>query len=39
MIYCGTKEYELERAKTETKKIALPEEIKKADEIREKILG
>ena len=39
MIYCGTKEYELERAKTETKKIALPEEIKKADQIKEKILG
>tara|TARA_R100001594_G_scaffold3197_3_gene12210 strand:+ start:8405 stop:9379 length:975 start_codon:yes stop_codon:yes gene_type:complete len=39
MIYCGSKEYELERAKTETKKIALPEEIKKADQIKEKILG
>ena len=38
MIYCGTKDYELDRAKTETKKIALPEEIIKADEIRKKIL-
>tara|TARA_R110000796_G_C14555132_1_gene434276 strand:+ start:785 stop:1759 length:975 start_codon:yes stop_codon:yes gene_type:complete len=39
MIYCGNKEYELDRAKTETKKIALPEEIEKANKIREKILG
>ena len=39
MIYCGSKEYELERAKTETKKIALPEELKKAEEIRSRILG
>lgn len=39
MIYCGSKEYELNRAKTETKKIALPEELKKAEEIRSRILG
>jgi len=37
MIYCGTKEYELERAKTETKKIALPEELLKADQIKKSI--
>ena len=37
MIYCGNKEYELNRAKTETKKIALPEEILKAEKIKEKI--
>jgi hypothetical protein len=39
MIYCGNKQYELDRAKTETKKVALPEEIEKADKIREKILS
>jgi hypothetical protein len=39
MIYCGSKEYELNRAKTETKKIALPEELKKAQEIKSRILG
>jgi len=39
MIYCGTKEYELNRAKTETKKIALPEELKKAEEIRKSIFN
>jgi len=38
MIYCGTKQYELDRAKTETKKVALPEEKVKADEIRKKIM-
>tara|TARA_R110002153_G_scaffold180935_1_gene334349 strand:+ start:847 stop:1821 length:975 start_codon:yes stop_codon:yes gene_type:complete len=38
MIYCGNKQYELDRAKTETKKIALPEEIEKANKIKEKIL-
>jgi len=38
MIYCGTKEYELNRAKTDTKKVALDEEIQKADEIKSKIL-
>ncbi len=39
MIYCGNKQYELDRAKTETKKVALPEEIEKADKIRENILS
>jgi len=39
MIYCGSKEYELNRAKTETKKIALPEEIKKAEEIKKVIFN
>lgn len=39
MIYCGLKDYELNRAKTDTKKIALPEEIEKANKIREKLLG
>ena len=38
MIYCGTKQYELDRAKTETKKVALPEEKVKADEIRKRIM-
>ena len=37
MIYCGSKEYELNRAKTETKKVALPEEIEKAEKIKMKI--
>ena len=39
MIFCGTKQYELDRAKTETKKVALPEEIEKANAIKERILG
>tara|TARA_R100000655_G_scaffold17039_2_gene36581 strand:+ start:696 stop:1670 length:975 start_codon:yes stop_codon:yes gene_type:complete len=39
MIYCGNKQYELNRAKTETKKVMLPEEIDKADEIKKRILG
>jgi len=39
MIYCGTKEYELNRAKTETKKIALPEEIERAEKIKENIFN
>lgn len=38
MIYCGDKQYELDRAKTETKKIALPQEIEKANKIKEVIL-
>ena len=37
MIYCGSKEYELNRAKTETKKIMLPEEIKRAEKIKQEI--
>ena len=39
MIYCGSKEYELNRAKTETKKVMLPEEIEKAEKIKNKILN
>jgi len=39
MIYCGSKEYELERARTETKKVALPEEIERANQIREEIFN
>ncbi len=39
MIYCGNADYELKRAKTNTKKIALPEELEKAKMIRERILN
>ena len=39
MIYCGNYEYELNRAKTNTKKIALPEELEKAKIIKENILN
>ena len=39
MIYCGTKQYELDRAKTETKKVMLPEEIERVDEIKKRILS
>ena len=39
MIYCGDANYELNRAKTNTKKIALPEELEKANKIREEILN
>ena len=39
MIYCGSKQYELDRAKTETKKVMLPEEIERAEEIRKRIIG
>jgi hypothetical protein len=38
MIYCGSKEYELDRAKTDTKKIALPQEIEKAEKIKQRLL-
>ena len=38
MIYCGSKKYELERAKTDTKKIALPQEIEKAEKIKQRLL-
>ena len=38
MIYCGNKEYELERAKKEIKKVALEDEIIRADKIKEEIL-
>ena len=39
MIYCGTKQYELDRAKTETKKVMLPDEIERVDEIKKRILS
>ena len=39
MIYCGNAEYELKRAKTNTKKVALPEELEKAKKIKESILN
>ena len=39
MIYCGSKQYELDRAKTETKKVMLPEEIERAEGIRKRIIG
>jgi len=37
MIYCGSQEYELNRAKTETKKTMLPNEIKKVKKIKQRI--
>tara|TARA_Y100000114_G_scaffold156407_1_gene183522 strand:- start:928 stop:1908 length:981 start_codon:yes stop_codon:yes gene_type:complete len=39
MIYCGSQEYELNRAKTETKKVALQDELEKAKKIKEEILN
>ena len=39
MIYCGNAEYELKRAKTNTKKTALPEELDRAKKIKESILN
>ena len=39
MIYCGSQEYELNRAKTETKKVALPDELEKAKKIKGEILN
>jgi len=39
MIYCGNSEYELNRAKTNTKKVALPKELDKAKKIKESILN
>ena len=39
MIYCGDAEYELKRAKTNTKKTALPEELERAKKIKESILN
>jgi len=39
MIYCGNAEYELNRAKTNTKKIALPEELEKAKKIKQEIFN
>ena len=39
MIYCGNAEYELKRAKTNTKKVALPEELEKAKKIKEEIIN
>jgi len=39
MIYCGNSEYELNRAKTNTKKTALPEELERAKKIKERILN
>ena len=39
MIYCGNAEYELKRAKTNTKKTALPEELERAKKIKESILN
>ena len=39
MIYCGNAEYELNRAKTNTKKIATEEELKKGNAIRDEILS
>tara|TARA_R110001606_G_scaffold362494_3_gene516279 strand:- start:174 stop:1160 length:987 start_codon:yes stop_codon:yes gene_type:complete len=38
MIYCGNAEYELKRAKTNTKKVANEFEIEKAKKIKESIL-
>lgn len=37
MIYCGSKDYELSRAKSNTKKVALDEEIERANKIRKEI--
>lgn len=37
MIYCGSKEYELARAKTDTKKIALPDEEERVEKIKKRI--
>ena len=39
MIYCGDADYELNRAKTNTKKVALPEELEKAKKIKESIVN
>lgn len=39
MLYCGSKQYELDRAKSDTKKVALPDEIAKANKIKNKILN
>tara|TARA_R100000995_G_C3482968_1_gene125216 strand:- start:2129 stop:3109 length:981 start_codon:yes stop_codon:yes gene_type:complete len=39
MIYCGDADYELNRAKTNTKKVALPEELQRAKLIKDKILN
>tara|TARA_R110000803_G_scaffold131996_1_gene199206 strand:+ start:179 stop:1165 length:987 start_codon:yes stop_codon:yes gene_type:complete len=39
MIYCGNSEYELNRAKTNTKKVANEFEIEKAKKIKESILN
>tara|TARA_R110002020_G_scaffold179449_2_gene373024 strand:+ start:453 stop:1439 length:987 start_codon:yes stop_codon:yes gene_type:complete len=39
MIYCGNAEYELKRAKTNTKKVANEFEIEKAKKIKESILN
>ncbi len=39
MIYCGDADYELKRAKTNTKKVALPDELEKAKKIKEEILN
>ncbi len=39
MIYCGDTQYELNRAKTNTKKVANEEEIQKAKTIKEEILN
>ena len=39
MIYCGDSDYELNRAKTNTKKVADKDEIEKAKKIKESILN
>ena len=39
MIYCGNAEYELNRAKTNTKKVANEEELERAKLIKDKILN
>ena len=39
MIYCGNAEYELNRAKTNTKKVATDEELQKGNAIRNEILS
>tara|TARA_Y100000114_G_scaffold119827_1_gene114575 strand:- start:18 stop:995 length:978 start_codon:yes stop_codon:yes gene_type:complete len=39
MIYCGNAEYELNRAKTNTKKVATEEELRKGNAIRNEILS
>ena len=38
MIYCGDAEYELNRAKTGTKKVATEQELQKAELIKNEVL-
>jgi len=39
MIYCGNADYELNRAKTNTKKVANEEELQRAKIIKDEILN